>query len=156
MSTSADMDSGSSFLRIEKLNEANFYTWKQKIQNILALKDLEDIIVDESPLESGSGDFTLWKKKDKKAQEIIGLSLSDQLLENVREVNSANNMWETIKNVFERHMLLNKLAARRKFYTATMDPSERVLQFSNRISHFATTLEGMNVDIDDSEMAMAL
>jgi len=65
-------------------------------------------------------------------------------------------MWLTIKNIFERHTLLNKLAARRKFYTATKSEQESVLEFSNRIRHMAATLKSMDVIIEDSEMAMTL
>ncbi|NEO95121.1 MAG: hypothetical protein F6K56_34975, partial [Moorea sp. SIO3G5] len=37
-----------------------------------------------------------WKKKDAKAQALIGLTLSDELLENVREVSTAKEMWQAI------------------------------------------------------------
>ena len=65
-------------------------------------------------------------------------------------------MWAAIKNLFERHNLLNKLYARKKFYTATMGSQEIVLQNSNRIRQLAATLKSMNVEISESEMAMAL
>ncbi len=65
-------------------------------------------------------------------------------------------MWVAIKNIFERHTLLNKLAARRKFYTATKEESDSVLQFTNRIRQLSATLATMNVSIFESEKAMAL
>ena len=65
-------------------------------------------------------------------------------------------MWTSIRNVFERHTLLNKLAARRAFYTATKTEDETVLQFSNRIRQLSATLKSMSVDIDECEMSMAL
>ena len=68
-------------------------------------------------------------QKVQKAQVVIGLSLSNGLLENVRDVSTTKEMWNAIKNVFERHTLLNKLSARKRFYTATMSSDESVLQF---------------------------
>ena len=65
-------------------------------------------------------------------------------------------MWQKICDVFERHTLLNKLSARRKFYTATKEEGETVLKFANRIRQLASTLKSMSVVIDESEMAMAL
>ncbi len=138
--------------KIDKLNTTNFHAWKQKIKHLLALKDLVDFIIDDIPQTFDVS----WSKKDAKAQAIIGLSLSDEMLENVREATSAKDMWNTICNVFERHTLLNKLAARRKFYTATKKEVETALQFSNRIRQLASTLKSMNVTIDDAEMAMAM
>lgn len=141
------------------LNSGNYHSWKIRIQHVLTLKDLEHHL--EEDLPEISDDFTVsdaavWTKRDKKAQAIIGLSLSDELLENVREVETTKDMWIAIRNVFERHTLLNKLSARKKFYTATKHSDESVLQFSNRVRQLASTLKSMNVDISESEMAMAL
>ncbi len=65
-------------------------------------------------------------------------------------------MWTAIKNLFERHTLLNKLSARKKSYTAMMSAEKSVLQFATRIRQLAATLKSMNVMISESEMAMAL
>lgn len=78
------------------------------------------------------------------------------MLENVRHVNSARAIWDTIQGIFERHALLNELGARRKFYSAVKSEEETVLQFSNWIRHQSSPLKSMNVRIEDSEMVMAL
>ena len=59
-------------------------------------------------------------------------------------------------NVFERPTLLNKLAARRDFYTVSMLPSEKVLVFINRGKQLAARLQSMSIEIDDKEIAMAV
>ena len=146
------MDSDSVSTKIDKLNANNFHAWKQKIKHLLALKDLDEYIDSEAP----TSDSAAWRRKDTKAQAIIGLTLSDEMLENVREVTTTKEMWKKICDVFERHTLLNKLAARRKFYTATKEEGETALQFSNRIRQLAATLKAMDVSINDAEMAMAM
>lgn len=147
------MDSDSSSTKIDKLKADNYHAWKQKIKHLLALKDLSEFLEDDPPV----GDLlAAWKKKDMKAQAVVGLTLPDELLENVREVKTAKEMWQSICDVFERHTLLNKLSARRKFYTATKQEEESVLQFSNRIRQLAATLKSMSVTVDESEMAMAM
>jgi hypothetical protein len=65
-------------------------------------------------------------------------------------------MWNSTINVFERHTLLNKLSACRKFYTATMLEGKKHFQYANRIRQLAATLNNMGVEIDDNEMPMAL
>eukprot|EP00171_Calliarthron_tuberculosum_P023184 IDg23184t1 len=150
------MDSDASgSMKVGKLNETNFHAWKQKIQLLLAWKELDEHIEDDPPARETS-EFPNWRRRDKRAMACIGLSLSDALLENVREASTAKEMWTLITNVFERHTLLNKLSARRKFYTATMLDGEKILKYANRIRQLATTLKNMGVDIDDNEMAMAL
>ncbi len=108
---------------------------------MLTLKDLEKFLEEDPPVENFamSNEIPQWKK-DKKAQAIIGLTLSDDLLENVREVQTSKEMWLVIKNVFERHTLFYKLSARKKCYTATIGDNESVPQFSNRIRQLAATL----------------
>ena len=65
-------------------------------------------------------------------------------------------MWTLICEIYEKHTLLNKLAARRRFYTAVMHDGEKVLSFAGRIRQLAAFLKSMEVTIDDQEMAMAL
>ena len=151
---SFNMDSDSTSVKIEQLKESNYHAWKIRIQHVLTLKGLKKYIEEGPP--SDSDELNSWIEKDLKAQAIIGLTLSDELLENVREVSSAKEMWAAIKNVFERHTLLNKLSARRKFYTALKSETESVLKFANRIRQLAATLKTMRVEISESEMAMAL
>ncbi len=150
------METEISSTKIEKLTNTNYYTWKIRIVHILTLKDLEHFLDEDIPRSATPEEHTKWIKGDKKAQAIIGLTLSNDLLENVREVETAKEMWKAIKNVFERHTLLNKLSARKKFYTARKSPEESILQFANRIRLLAATLKSMNVVISGSEMAMAL
>ena len=41
-------------------------------------------------------EYEAWEEKDAKAQAVIGLTLSDELLENVCEVNSPKEMWAAV------------------------------------------------------------
>ena len=139
--------------KIEKLNDSNFHAWKQKMVLILALKDLDEFIEKDPP--SDKSELAKWEKNDRKARAIVGLSLSDEHLEHVREVKTAKEMWKAIMNVFERQTLLNRLSARRKFYTVTMENGEKMLTYLNRVKQLAATLKSMSVEIDDQELAMA-
>ncbi len=152
------MDSDSSSVKIEQLKESNYHAWKIRIQHVLTLKGLKKYILHDPPQHSNvtQTELDAWEEKDAKAQAVIGLTLSDELLENVREVKSAKEMWTAIRNVFERHTFLNKLSARRKFYRAVMEGNESVLKFANRIRQLAASLKAMNADIPQCEMAMAL
>ena len=151
------MDDSTGSVKIEKLTDSNFYVWKQRIQLLLALRDVDQHITDDAPADSETEEYRKrWLRGDNKAKAIIGLSLSDEHLEHVRDVDTARDMWQAILNVFERHTLLNKLAARRQFYTVTMNNDEKVLAYINRVKQLAARLKSMNVSIDDKEMAMAV
>ena len=150
------MDSNSG-IRIEKLREDNFHTWKTRIQLVLSLKEVDNFVTDDPPKnESDSTAYSEWRKNDLKAKAIIGLTLSDSYLEQVQHAETAKQMWKLICDIFEKHTLLNKLAARRRFYTAKMHDNEKLLAFAARIRQMAATLKSMSIAIEDSEMAMAL
>ena len=140
-------------MKIDKLTDSNYHAWKQKIVLLLSLKYHDDLIEENPPTDTA--ELAKWKKKDRKACAVIGLSLSDEHLEHVRDVKTAKEMWTAVLNVFERHTLLNKLSARRKFYTVTMESGEKILTSLNRVKQLAATLKSMSVEIDDKEMAMA-
>ena len=145
-------------IRIEKLNDSNFHSWKQKIELVLGHREVDDMIDPVlRPSRPGQADeLVKWMRKDKTARLTIGLTLCDEMLKNVSHTSTALEMWQEICNVHQRHTLLNKLAARRDFYTATMKDGESMLVYINRVRQMASVLESMNVSIDDKEMAMAV
>ena len=149
------MDSEKSTLTIEKLHDGNFHVWKMRIRMVLSIRELDEHLDTDTPSTGNIESHRLWKNKDKKARALIGMSISDDHLEQVQHAESAKEMFGLICDMYEKHTLLNKLAARRRFYTATMKESEKVLSFSARVRQYATSLKSMGVAIDDQEMAMA-
>eukprot|EP00737_Agarophyton_chilense_P003002 gb/GEZJ01003471.1/.p1 GENE.gb/GEZJ01003471.1/~~gb/GEZJ01003471.1/.p1 ORF type:complete len:730 (-),score=111.20 gb/GEZJ01003471.1/:63-2252(-) len=147
------MDSFSG-VKIEKLVEDNFHVWKQKIELLLALKDLDGHLDSVRPTDED--ELSTWKKKDAKARAIIGLTLSDEHLDHVRDADNAADMWKAICDVFQRKTLLNKINARRSFYSAKMRDDEKMLQFINRVRHLASDLKCMDVVVEEEDIAMAI
>lgn len=147
---------GSGALRIEKLSDDNYHIWKQEIELVLAYREVDVAVIEENQFQRGCPEYTKWKQCDKMARAIIGLSLSDDMLEHVRECSSAREMLQNIKNVFQRHTLLNKLRARRQFYTVEMKQNEKMLTYINRVQHCGSVLKSMEVDIDSKEIAIAI
>ena len=96
------MDYDSSVTKVEKLTSENYHVWKQRIIHVLALKDLDQFIEEEQPTDGDDESRINWQRKDRKAQAIIGLSIYNDLLENVRNCESAKEMWSVVKDVFER------------------------------------------------------
>ncbi len=86
----------------------------------------------------------------------INLTLSNKMLENVSHTKTALEMWQEICNVHKRHTLLNKLAARRDFYSATMKEGEKMVVYINRVRQMASVLQSMDVTIENKEKAMAV
>ena len=141
--------------KIEKLGDDNYHVWKQKVELLLAFKELDDHITEpERPIDTDN--WSEWKKKDAKAKAIIGLTLSDDHLDHVRGAETALEMWNSVVNIFQRRTLLNKLKARRNFYSAQMLDGEKVLTYINRVRQLASDLKSMDVEVEDEDIAMSV
>ena len=106
-------------LQVPKLTDSNFHVWKHRIAFVLAIKELDEYLEDDPPARDNPN-YKVWIRNDRKAQAFIGLSLDEDHLAHVRDVTTAKEMFAAIKELFERVTLLNKIVARRKFYTAAM------------------------------------
>ena len=82
-----DRSSGS--VSIENLTASNFYTWKQKIQLLLALEDVDPYVFDDIPENATSDERRNWIRGDAKPKAGIGLTLSDDYLQHLRGCSSA-------------------------------------------------------------------
>lgn len=147
------MDSFSG-IKVEKLGEDNFHTWKQKVELLLALRDLDEHLTSKPP--ENAEELASWKKRDRKARAIIGLTISDEHLDHVRDIDTAADVWRAICNVFQRKTLLNRINSRRSFYTAKMREDEKMLQFVNRIRHLASDMKCMDIKVEEEDVAMAI
>ena len=135
--------------KIEKLTESNFHVWKQKVELILAFREIDEHIDDSAARPTAQTELEKWLKDDAKARAVIGLTLSDEHLEHVRDCETAAVMWSTIIDLFQRKTLLNKLACRRRFYSVKMADSEKAIAFISRVRQLAADCKAMGVEIDD-------
>lgn len=63
-------------------------------------------------------------------------------------------MWKSICDIYEKHTLLNQLTARRRFYTSTMQETDKILDFAARVRLHAPSLKSMGTSVTDQDMAM--
>jgi len=142
--------------RIDKLTDSNYHIWKRKIKRVLGYRDLEDHIdADEKPPTDPTA-LKQWKKEDKKTQAIIELTISDDHFKQIGDLSSALETWNALRDLFQRKTLLNKLSARRRFYTAKMGDGETAMSFMSRVYQLADDCQAMDVSIDDKETAMTV
>lgn len=81
------MEPNTSAMKIEKLNNEDYHSWKILIEAILTLKDLDDNLYEDKTLvtESLEGAASMaadanlekWIRKDRKANAFLKMSLTD-------------------------------------------------------------------------------
>ena len=70
--------------KIDQRKKKKFQEWRQRIKMVPALRDLDDILDEDSkPANSEDRGLASWKRRDTKASAIIKLTLRYEQLENV-------------------------------------------------------------------------
>ena len=87
-------DSGSRFLKIEKLNGENYQFWSYQIEILLIKDKLWEVIKKDAPVPM----TTEWQDKDDQARATIGLSVEINQLVHIRNCTSAKEAWRALKS----------------------------------------------------------
>lgn len=143
-------------LKIDQLTENNCHVWRQKVELLLSCKELGDHIIESHTLPEDPEDVSKWDREDAKAMTIIWLTISDEYLQMISEFKSAISMWMSIKDVFQKATLLNRLRARQKFYSVETNDGERVLSYIARVQQLSSDLKSMDVELSEQDVSMTL
>lgn len=114
------------WVEFETLSDSNFHTWKPENVLMLAFRDLNQYIEEDSP-DDDEDSKKARSKVEMKSQPFIGPSPSDEHLKQVSESSAAKKMWNSMQSVFNRHKLFIKHAAWRMFYIDTMHAGEEII-----------------------------
>jgi len=124
---------------------------------VLTLRDLDDKLDEDSKpteAETETRELALWKRRDTKASAIIGLTLGSEQLEHVSGCMTTAEMLSTLQDVFQRKSLMNKMKARREFYTVAMNIGEGMLEYINRVRNLGENLKAMGGEVMEMDVAM--
>jgi len=144
-------------IKIDKLTETNFHEWRQRVNIILALRDLDDILdKDGKPADAESRDLAVWKRRDTKTSAIIKLILGSEQLEHVSGSKTTAEMWFTLQGVFQRKSLMNKMKARREVYTVALNACKGMLGYINRVSNLGENLQAMGGEVTEIDVSMSV
>jgi len=95
------------------------------------------------------------KRRDAKASAIIGLNLGSEQLEHVSGCKTTAKMCLTLQGVCHRKSLMNKMKARREFYTVAMNVGEGMLGYINRVRNLGENPKAMGSALPEMHIAMS-
>jgi len=90
---------------ITKLNNGNYQVWKHKVELLLIRDDLWHTVNESRPVNPDER----WLKADRQARATIGLLVEDDQLRHVKDVKSAHEAWEALKNYHQKASLTNQV-----------------------------------------------
>ena len=140
-------------LPIEKFNGINSHTWKVKIQMHLMNRGLWNIVKGTEKAPTDPKLFVEWEKKDDKAKDIIGLSLSDRQLHLIDLEKSSNEIWEQLSKLFGEKAMNAKFSLKLQLFSLKMNDETPLSNHINELMSLFTQLAeiGAKVDPDDAK-----
>jgi hypothetical protein len=135
----------------DKLHESNYGIWKLKMQMVLQMRDLWEMVDGEDNWSDSA-----WVKKSDKARAVIGLSLSDSQLSHIRDCKTAKAVWTALAKVHEGSNLMRRLQLRREFVMLKKVGQESIQQYINRVNEARNKLTSINETIEDVDCVLAL
>ncbi|EOY34202.1 Uncharacterized protein TCM_041944 [Theobroma cacao] len=150
------MVTSSTKYEIEKFNGRNdFSLWCVKMCALLvqqgllkALKEKEHLL---SNLSNGEKDNLM-----EKAHSAILLALSDEVIREVTDEESAIAVWLKLKSIYMTKSLMNRLYIKQRLYTLKMSEGTSVNTHIDEFNRVILDLKNIDVKIEDEDLALIL
>lgn len=132
---------------ITKLNNSNYFHWKQKMEMLLLKENLWETTFEERPNESQN--LSEWDKKNNQARGLIGLSIENTQLIHIKDKRTAKDMWTALKEVHERQSLTTSISIMKRLCKLQMDEYDDVEKHIDIIWELIQQLRDMGATMDE-------
>lgn len=139
-----------------KLDGSNYINWKFKLQTLLEGQNTYSIVIGDEgkpTVANGGTNATIqeWEKRELKAKVLLKLSVKDCIIPHIRDCKTANEIWTTLKDMYEIKNTSRTLFLRKKILSIKMEENESVSSFLSRIKEVKDKLSdiGQTVANDD-------
>ena len=110
-----------SLLEIKRFDGTSFDLWKERMQGILFLKDCEDALLETKPAAMTDED---WARLNKKAIAYIKMAVSDDVLTDIKRLDTGYAIWKKLKDTYENTTPVNQVHLMRKLVNMELDESK--------------------------------
>src|SRR5205809_5898071 len=97
-----------------------------------------------------------WEDMDYKARATIVLCLSDEVLYNVMNEESAAGLWSRLESLYMTKSLSNKLYTKKQLYCLRMKEGTPILQHLNLFNKIVSDLLVLEVKLEEEDKGMLL
>ena len=91
-----------------------------------------------------------------KATSSIQLSLTDEVLRKVAEIEAADELWKRLETLYMKKSLTNRFFLKQRLYTFKMEEGVSIDKQLDRFNEIIMELKNMEVEINDENQALIL
>lgn len=131
---------------IEKLNDANYESWKIQIKSVLVCNELwkyTNGVEIHTPENSD-----VWKSKDEKALALILLSISKNQLSHVKKT-TLHEAWEKLRSIYESRDSVRKSVLYKQPYRMKKEQGQSMMEYVNGFVEKVEQLEDAGIKLPE-------
>ena len=134
----------------------NYGSLKTRVLIALEEYDVVDFAIKDVPKPAGEEEDRLasWRKHDVKARKILIDSVKSHLLFHISKATTTKEMFNTLKNLFERDSTSKSIALRSQLRTIKMKKSKSVDSYFTRIVEIRDQLGNVSEVVLDKELSI--
>ena len=133
---------------VEKLTNYNYRMWKTRMELILERADLKELVDGSMSIPNSENGLKQWKSKDLDARMEIIMHLSDEQVDHVRDLETAQQMWEYLRKLHQPSDGTTKIFSYRTLMNLEMQEGEQLDVFISKWKKQldAAVTAGNNID----------
>lgn len=140
----------------------NWASWKFQVRILLNASGAWSVVngeiirpvavpnADTMAMTTYEREVAAWLKSDRIGQKIIGTSVDPQALLHIINCETAAEMWNKLKSVYEQKSEVNIHMLQQMWYSAKMSPTDTVTLYIAKLKDIAHKLEVMGEKVSDN------
>ena len=142
--------------RVPALTADNYFMWSHKVELILRGKGLWDIVSGKETAPSDDTERTNYERRRDVALTNIILTIDDSCIAAVITLRDPKEVWDTLKKMYKTVSEARIDAYIVQFQQLKMKPTEKVMEYINRLSVIENKLAGVGHTIPSSDKRRTL
>ncbi|XP_073831708.1 uncharacterized protein [Musca autumnalis] len=151
--------------KFSKLNNDNYANWKFKMELLLRKHNLWKLVIEGSRPEpkrgqnneiSNQAQLDEWDAKDDEARGTIGLLVMDDQLGHIRNMKTAKDTWNALKEYHERNTLTNKVYLMRSICSLKLEEGGDAVAHINAMNDLFTKLRDVGEEALSDKWSAAM
>lgn len=144
------MSNGDAWGNIEKLKGSeNYHTWSFAIKNLLDLNNYEKCILSDDQVEKDVD-------KLRKAKARLNLSVTPAVAVHIEQLQTAAQIWNKLKELFEDKGLIRRINLLRKLVTTQLENCNSMSEYVGQVLETSNKLHGIGFAVADEWLASIL
>lgn len=140
----------------ERLTSSNYSIWKVRMESLLVIHDLYDIVLGEEEEPQGGQELARYKKKARLALHCLKMNVSNDLLNEVSSCISAKEAWDSLKAIYESNNTSRVLMIRNQILQSMRRSDENAQEYVLRIKSLNKELSSIGEKILENELVQVI